>query len=105
MKEAVSIGGEIQTLGVRGGVRKFAVQDTLAHLSRIEPAVGNEVAHPFVGPLHLPGCFQIDRPRVPEFSGSVSVTETLPGQPSSGERRLREEAHGLNVSDVEPGQE
>ena len=42
-----------------------------AHLSRVEPAIGKEVAHPSVGPLHLPGCFQIDRPRVPEFSVAI----------------------------------
>ena len=50
---------------------KFANRYALAHLSRIEPAVGNEVAHPFVGPLRLPGCFQIDRPRIPEFPVAI----------------------------------
>ena len=66
---------DLAGLRVRPPTDKFAVQDTLAHLSRIEPAVGNEVAHPFVGPLHLPGCFQIDRPRVPEFSVSIESVE------------------------------
>ena len=41
------------------------------HLRRIEPVIGNEVAHPLVGPLYLLGCFQIDCPRVPQFSVAI----------------------------------
>ncbi len=32
----------------------------------------DQVAHPFVDPLYLPGCIQIDRPRVPQFSVAIA---------------------------------
>ena len=40
-------------------------------MSGIEPAVENGVDHPIYGAASLPGCFQIDRPRVAEFSVAI----------------------------------
>ena len=40
-------------------------------LRRIEPFIGNDVTHPFVDPRYLPGCIQIDCPRVPQFSVAI----------------------------------
>ena len=42
------------------------------HLKRLEPAVDNEIAGPFVVPVHLYGRFQIDCPRVPQFSVTIA---------------------------------
>ena len=70
---AVLLGGPTSCLAT--SQIRFCLPSTQAHLSRIEPAVGNEVAHPFVGPFHLPGCFQIDCPRVPQFSVSIESVE------------------------------
>ena len=79
--------GPCRPVTIRGGAAGWAyklpshISNTVlptvnsGHMSRIEPAVGNEVAHPFVGPLHLPGCFQIDCPRVPQFSVSIESVE------------------------------
>ena len=39
----------------------------------LEPLIGNDVRHPVVDPVYLPGYLQIDCPRVPQYSVAIGL--------------------------------